>query len=75
MTLQAVEINAGSDVINADRTGAKTVVDEVAINTVPTIQRDIADFAKLTPQASVNGKASTSPTPTTVSMPSSLMER
>lgn len=56
VTLQAVEINAGSDVINADRTGAKTVVDEVAINTVPTIQRDIADFAKLTPQASVNGE-------------------
>lgn len=31
-------------------------MDEVAINTVPTIQRDIADFAKLTPQASVNGE-------------------
>jgi hypothetical protein len=54
--LEAVVINAGSDVINSDRTGAQTKIDEATINTVPTINRDISDFAKLTPQASVNGE-------------------
>jgi hypothetical protein len=56
VSLEAIVINAGSDVINSDRTGSETKVDEMTISTVPTINRDIQDFAKLNPQVSVNGE-------------------
>lgn len=55
VSLEAIVINASSDVINSDRTGSETKVDEMTISTVPTINRDIEDFAKLNPQTSTNG--------------------
>lgn len=40
-------------VIDGNRTGAETVVGEDVINNMPTVNRDITDFARLTPQAAV----------------------
>lgn len=56
IALQPVEISGSrSDIINGDRMGPQTKVNEATINSLPTINRDISDFAKLTPQANVNG--------------------
>jgi len=41
------------DVFDGNRTGAETVVDSRIINALPTVSRDITDFARLTPQAYV----------------------
>lgn len=53
--LDMVTVRAQGDVINSDRTGAQTKINEATINSFPTINRDVNDFAKMTPQASVNG--------------------
>jgi hypothetical protein len=41
------------DVFDGNRTGAETVVDRAAMDAMPTVNRDITDFARLTPQAYV----------------------
>ncbi|AEN72259.1 TonB-dependent outer membrane receptor precursor [Rhodothermus marinus SG0.5JP17-172] len=50
--LQALEVvGVRSSVLNSDRTGARTNIDETTIERVPTITRSLADFTRLTPQA------------------------
>ncbi|MCI0554702.1 MAG: TonB-dependent receptor [Anaerolineae bacterium] len=41
-------------ILSASRTGAATAVSNVAIQSLPTITRNISDFTRLTPQASGN---------------------
>lgn len=43
------------NIIDGNRTGAETVVGVEQIEALPTIGRDMTDFARLTPQASVYG--------------------
>lgn len=47
-------------VIDGNRTGAETVIGRDQMNTLPTINRDIADFVRLTPQASVDDRGAIS---------------
>lgn len=47
-------------VIDGNRTGAETVVGEDQIQMLPTINRDLADYLRLTPQASVDGNGAIS---------------
>ena len=55
----AVELDAAvivalrNDIFDGNRTGAETVVDEQALNSLPTLSRSIGDFARTTPQATV----------------------
>lgn len=48
------------DVFDGNRTGAETVIGEQAITTMPTVARDLTDFTRLTPQATVGGNGSIS---------------
>ena len=43
------------DLINSKKTGAQTVVDRKQIEALPSLSRNISDFARLTPQAQVRG--------------------
>lgn len=45
-------------VINAGRTGAETNVSRAQINTLPTLNRNLTDFTRLTPQAGGGGSSS-----------------
>jgi hypothetical protein len=40
---------------NSKRTGAQTIIDHDKINELPSLSRNIADFARLTPQAQLRG--------------------
>ena len=51
--LEAVEIIASQGIIDGNRTGSETNVDTEAINTIPTVERGLNDFTRLTPQANV----------------------
>ena len=54
--LDEVVITAGTDgVFDSGKTGADTKISKRQVNTLPTISRNIADFARLTPQAKVTG--------------------
>ncbi len=54
VTVDAVDIVASnSDIFDANRTGAETVVSEEQINALPTVARSLGDFVRLTPQATV----------------------
>lgn len=44
-------VGTTSSVLNSERTGASTNVDEQTIERLPTITRSLSDFARLTPQA------------------------
>lgn len=44
-----------SSVFDAGKTGAETRVSQRQVNTLPSLSRNIADFARLTPQAKVTG--------------------
>ena len=44
-------IGTASSVLNSERTGASTNIDEQTIERLPTITRSLSDFARLTPQA------------------------
>nr|WP_304188751.1 TonB-dependent receptor [Rhodothermus marinus] len=51
--LETLEVVAErNSVLNSDRTGASTNLDETTIERVPTITRSLADLTRLTPQAS-----------------------
>jgi len=53
--LEGIEVTASStEIIDGNRDGQKTVVDERTINDVPTISRSIQDFARLNPLASIS---------------------
>jgi len=57
-SLQEVEVTADQGtVFNATRTGAATNVTTQQINTLPSINRSISDFTRLTPQANGNSFA------------------
>ncbi len=43
------------NIIDGNRTGAETVIGVEQIEAMPTLGRDMTDFARLTPQASVSG--------------------
>ncbi|MCK7589736.1 carboxypeptidase regulatory-like domain-containing protein [Subsaxibacter sp. CAU 1640] len=45
----------GGSVFDSGKTGAETRVSQRQVNTLPSISRNIADFARLTPQAKVSG--------------------
>ena len=44
-----------SGIFDSGKTGADTRVSQRQVNTLPTISRNIADFARLTPQAKISG--------------------
>ncbi len=54
--LDEVVITVENDgLFNSNKTGASTSISQKKVNTLPTLSRNIADFARLTPQAQVNG--------------------
>lgn len=54
LELEGVTVTASKNaIIDGERDGQSTVVDEELINTVPTLSRSIADFARFNPLASV----------------------
>lgn len=54
--LSGVEVVAQrNDIFDGNRTGAETVVTSDAINQVPTLGRELNDYIRLTPQASLTG--------------------
>jgi hypothetical protein len=55
-SLKEVTISgAGGKVINASRTGARETINRAQIDALPTLNRSLTDFTKLTPSASSNG--------------------
>lgn len=60
MDLEAVEISASrGGIFDADRTGAGLNVGSDKINSLPTINRSVNDFTRLTPQSNGNSFAGT----------------
>ena len=56
MELEGVEIiGSRNDIFDGNRTGAETVVTNNEITTMPTIDRSIGDYVRMTPQASFTG--------------------
>ncbi len=54
--LEEVVINAQTNgIFDSGKTGAETKVSRTQVNTLPSISRNIADFARLTPQAKITG--------------------
>lgn len=52
--LEGVEITGTTDgLFDGNRTGAQTIVDEETLNSMPTVSRALADFARLNPQVSL----------------------
>jgi hypothetical protein len=59
--LSTVEVKAGiGDIINSDRTGASLNLNSDRINSLPTVNRSINDFTRLTPQSNGTSFAGTS---------------
>jgi hypothetical protein len=52
---EVVIVAQSGGVFDSGKTGAETNVSQRQVNTLPTISRDISDFARLTPQAKVTG--------------------
>jgi outer membrane receptor protein involved in Fe transport len=52
LALDEIVVRGNSGVINNDRTGASTNINNNAIRTLPTISRSTEDFTRLTPQSS-----------------------
>lgn len=50
-------VSRRNPILNSDRTGASTNISTATINRMPTIDRSIADFTRLTPQANGNSFA------------------
>lgn len=58
--LEGIVISAArNDIFSSERTGASTNITKESINTLPTINRSINDFTRLTPQASGRSFAGT----------------
>ncbi|SHL66323.1 TonB-dependent receptor [Flavobacterium xanthum] len=54
--LQEVVVKSSRDnTFNTQRTGAQTVINADKINALPSLSRNISDFARLTPQAQLRG--------------------
>jgi len=54
--LKEVVVTGSKDnVFNSKKTGAQTIIDSKKINALPSLSRNIADFARLTPQAQLRG--------------------
>lgn len=53
--LKEVVVLANKSAFNSRKTGAQTIIDSKKINTLPSLSRNIADFARLTPQAQLRG--------------------
>lgn len=59
--LDEVVITAANDgIFNSGKNGADTKVSRRQVNTLPSVSRNIADFARLTPQAKITGDATIS---------------
>ncbi|MEM1258238.1 MAG: carboxypeptidase regulatory-like domain-containing protein [Bacteroidota bacterium] len=52
---EVVVVAQNSGLFDSGKTGAETSVSPVQVNNLPSISRNIADFARLTPQARVTG--------------------
>lgn len=52
--LKEVTVTAISSKLNQERTGASTIINSRELATLPTINRSISDFTRLTPQAGAN---------------------
>jgi hypothetical protein len=54
--LEEVVVQGRQDnVFNANKTGAQTIIDSRKVQNLPSLSRNIADFARLTPQAQLRG--------------------
>jgi hypothetical protein len=53
--LQVVVKSVKDNTFNSNRTGAQTVINSDQIKSLPSLSRNIADFARLTPQAQISG--------------------
>lgn len=52
---EIVLVGSKDNVFNSKITGAQTIIDSDKIKSLPSLSRNIADFAKLTPQAQLRG--------------------
>jgi hypothetical protein len=52
---EVVVTGVKNSMFNSKRTGAQTVIDSDKIKSLPSLSRNIADFARLTPQAQLRG--------------------
>lgn len=60
MTTDEVVISAErNEIMNSERTGAATNISKEVINTMPTLNRSISDFVRLTPQSRSSSVAAT----------------
>jgi len=58
--LEVVEIISNdSDIFDGNRTGSETNISVEAINTIPTVERGLNDYMRLTPQANVSNAGAT----------------
>ncbi len=53
--LSEVLVTAKKSLLNTEKNGASTDISEEGINVLPTVNRDLTDYARLTPQASIRG--------------------
>jgi len=53
--IEEIAIVAKKDILNTEKNGASTSVSEDEINVLPTVNRDLTDFLRLTPQANILG--------------------
>jgi len=53
--LSEVVVVAKKSLLNTEKNGASTDISEEEINVLPTVNRDLTDYARLTPQASIRG--------------------
>jgi hypothetical protein len=52
---EVVVTSSRDNTFNSKRTGAQTVIDSRKLNALPSLSRNISDFARLTPQAQLRG--------------------
>jgi hypothetical protein len=52
---EVVVVGKKDPTFNSKKTGAQTIIDHEKINELPSLSRNIADFARLTPQAQLRG--------------------
>ncbi|TAF32487.1 MAG: hypothetical protein EAZ57_08740 [Cytophagales bacterium] len=54
--LDGVVVTYKREIMDGTQTGATTVIDEKSISSLPTVSRDLNDFARLTPQAKITDR-------------------